>query len=310
MKPHVLISIAFILLLTFYVFYSNTSLSNSNDVNKTDSKLKDLNHTALQKIDIAPYDLVKLIDSNQNDVLEILLKEKGVHPDQIYSARYPTALLHAAKELKTQSFLILAKYGADINYRDYHGNSALINATNANNYQSEYSKPNYKIIKYLVDNGAEINVANDYKYTPILGAIISNDLDALMLLVENGGDVYRVDRDGANYMFYARKIEIIKYLVQRGLDINSLTGDNENVIQSYMGRHTLDKKIVQQLIELGAEFCHLDDLGKSVLDYYLDKNTPHLFEVGSEDYKKRREKLRNSEIYEFLKNEYTHRCSR
>jgi len=257
---------------------------------------------------ITNYDLVKLIDNDKNTTLENLLKEEKVDPDVVNYHGLRTALLHAATELKTQSFLILAKYGADINYRDSHGNSALINATNANKYKEEFARPNYEIIKYLVDNGAEINVQNDYGYTAILGAILSNELTNLKLLVENGGDIFRLDREGANYLFYAKNIEIIKYLIKSGLDINSVTPDNQNVIQSYMARHTLDKKIVQQLIELDADFCHLDDFGKSVLDYYLNDNTPHLFEEGSKKYIDHQSKLKNSDIFKYLNRLYAERC--
>jgi len=304
------------ILVLIYIISENYLFNNLNA--DTDSEQNDIffkgmalnsKNLNVQVNQISNYDLVRLIDSDQNATLEMLLKEQKVSPDVVNYDGLRTALLHAATELKTQSFLILAKYGADLNYRDLDGNSALINATNANKYQGEYSKPNYKIIEYLVDNGAEINVFNDYHYTPILGAIISDDLDVLKLLVESGGDVLRQDNDGANYLFYARKIEIIKYLVQQGLDINSLTRNNENVIQSYMGRHTLDKKIVQQLIELGAKYCHLDDLGKSVLDHYLDKNTPYLFEAGSERYQKYQEKLKSTDIYIFISNLYIEKCN-
>ncbi|MFC3195552.1 hypothetical protein ACFODZ_14955 [Marinicella sediminis] len=70
---------------------------------------------------IVNYDLVKLIDNDQNTILEKLLKEGKVDPDVVNYHGLRTALLHAASELKTQSFLILAKYGADINYQDSHG---------------------------------------------------------------------------------------------------------------------------------------------------------------------------------------------
>lgn len=231
MKPVKEIILGILLVVVCYLIYQNVKEGHSQHDSNIESIVwdNDITNSGLKRI--SNYDLVKLIDGNQNTTLEKLLKERKVDPDVVNYNGLRTALLYAASELKTESFFILARYGADINYRDSSGNTALINATSANNYLAEYAKSNYRIIEYLVKNGAEINAYNQYGQTPILGSIISREFDVLKFLVENGGDVFYLDKDGANYLFYASDIKIIEYLVSQGLDINSMKPNDENVIQ-------------------------------------------------------------------------------
>ncbi len=46
-----------------------------------------------------------------------------------------------------------------------------------------------EIIHFLLENGADINIKNDYNETPLIGSIMGNKLDAMKLLLENGANI-------------------------------------------------------------------------------------------------------------------------
>ena len=54
------------------------------------------------------------------------------------------------------------------------------------------------ILRYLLENGAEINVKDDQGYTPLLLAIETESLDAFKLLLDNGADPNSKQIDGYN----------------------------------------------------------------------------------------------------------------
>ena len=107
------------------------------------------------------------------------------------------------------------------------------------------------IVKYLIDEGADVNY--QYIEPSILIAASKSNLEIIKLLVEQGGAI--IDQTG-RYPTTALAVsaskgdlEIVKYLVDNGADINSY--DNVNPLTEASSNNHLE--VVKYLIEQGAE---------------------------------------------------------
>ncbi|KAL6589059.1 ankyrin repeat-containing domain protein, partial [Neocallimastix sp. 'constans'] len=84
-------------------------------------------------------------------------------------------------------------------------------------------KRNEKIIKYLVEQGTDVNKGNNRAETPLHDACNNENEDLIKYLVEHGADINKENINDEIPLFIAceRGIEkIIKYLVEHGADIN------------------------------------------------------------------------------------------
>lgn len=70
--------------------------------------------------------------------------------------------------------------GADINARDQHGQTALMNA--ATNGQVE-------VVRLLADRGADLNHRAKYGLTAVMLAVVPGHRDVVRILVEAGADL-------------------------------------------------------------------------------------------------------------------------
>ena len=130
------------------------------------------------------------------------------------------------------------------------------------------------LVKYLVENGADINSedglalleAAEYGHLPVVKYLVENgvyinaeDGDALSLaaekgnlpivkyLVENGGDIHAQNNQALRLAAEKRHLEIVKYLVENGANIHA-ENDQALILASKKGY----LEIVQYLVENGA----------------------------------------------------------
>ncbi len=71
----------------------------------------------------------------------------------------------------------------DIDVVDRNGNTPLIIASYASQYE---------IVRYLIEQGGNINVSNNREYTALAGAIENSDYELVKLLLENGCEFYKL----------------------------------------------------------------------------------------------------------------------
>jgi len=86
--------------------------------------------------------------------------------------------------------------------------------------------PDIQIMEYLIDHNADIN-ANGGN-TPLLYAIVSGNLNAVKLLVDNNADFKRQDARGQTPLHEAALwgyTNIVTYLIAEGADVNATTPD-------------------------------------------------------------------------------------
>jgi hypothetical protein len=85
-----------------------------------------------------------------------------------------------------------------------------------------YKRLNYKKIQNLIDAGANVNVhdeSNNYG-SLLCMAVDRKDLRLVKLLVENGANINDYNSTKATALYGATDIEIVKYLVENGADMN------------------------------------------------------------------------------------------
>lgn len=260
-------------------------------------------------------DLWSLIDRNRNDILEMILKEYNINPNIGVKFHADTPLLHASENLKPKSVEVLVKYGADVNYINEWGKTALVLASNSlENLSMHGLTPDgneraFKIIKLLVESGANINTVGRYGETAIKGAISDKDLKRVKYLVDNGGDIKHIDSDGANYMFYCDSLECIEYLITKGVNINDKASDGENILLAFVKTSWIKLDVITGIIDLGIDVCHKDNNGDTVINHAETRDTnPHNKKDNPEFYYKKLEENKASETYKYLEKEYNIRC--
>lgn len=215
--------------------------------------------------------------------------------------------MYAAEEHRVDVARVLIKYGADVNFIDQYGVTPLI----ATAYPThEYENPaSFEITKMLVEAGADVNIVSRFGETAIGGAVsLNDDLARLKYLVENGGNIKRLRKSGGSYMYSCGSIECYSYFLDLGFDINLENDNGKSILQGSLYLNS-DMEQTKQLLAWGADICHKDNSGDTVLEHVERQRTfPHDKKENPESYRKKVQENRNSEMYNFLKVEYGKQC--
>ena len=129
---------------------------------------------------------------------------------------------------------LLLEYGADVSAK-YKGNSegkgkgytALLYAAGSGDE---------KLIKLLVDYGAEINYQAEDGVNALMLACTYENISHVKFLLENGADVNAVDMQGKNALahtidtYFTPDYSIIEYLLQNGADTSIKTSKGKSMI--------------------------------------------------------------------------------
>ena len=104
---------------------------------------------------------------------------------------------------------------SEINKKDINDIDTLLN------YSIE--KSSFKIVKYLIDKGANVNLVYKNGTTPLLIASKKSNINILKLLIEKGSKINIKDNTGATPLMIAilnGRFENEKYLLARGAEVN------------------------------------------------------------------------------------------
>jgi hypothetical protein len=137
----------------------------------------------------------------------------------------------------------------DVNSSDEFGTTALMVASNLNRF---------KILKYLVKRGANINTIN---YEGISALHFARGFELIKYLVEHGANVNARANISTVLMDAASQgdFKSIKYLVKHGANINASDEDGETTLtRAALSRHTIGLAIVRYLVERGATISSTD----------------------------------------------------
>ena len=96
--------------------------------------------------------------------------------------------------IKTYEDILLAmlKEGVDINAAAYFDEAPVIKIAN----NAATLSANIEQLQFLVKNGADLNIKNSQSYTPLMLAVIKNNIDMVRALLDAGADTSITDNKG------------------------------------------------------------------------------------------------------------------
>ena len=136
-----------------------------------------------------------------------------------------------------------------------------------------------KSVKNYIDSGYDLNIQNDYDYTPLIYATFHNKIKIAELLLNAGADINRQDNYGGAALIYAvfnNRIEIVKLLLNAGADIDKQ--DNNGYTALILAAYTNNRETVEILLDYGADEFILNDENKSFYNYLTEKNQQYFLQ--------------------------------
>ena len=137
------------------------------------------------------------------------------------------------------------------------------------------------IKKYLKD-GADLEETNEAGESVLACALRARcDMDLLMLLIENGADIFDFDEEGVSILDMAityDNIEIVNYLISKGVNINHTnrrSGFTSLMAAACYGR----VEIVKILLANGVNKDVKDSKGFSAIDFARKMNKKSVLEL-------------------------------
>jgi ankyrin repeat protein len=147
----------------------------------------------------------------------------------------------------------------------------------------EHLKNNdYAKLQELIDNGEDLNAANESGESVLMYAIRSHcDFNLLMLLVESGADAFALDFEGVSVFDMAityNNLPMVNYFLDRGIDVNQTqrkSGFTPLMCASCYGRN----EIVKLLLKNGVDKDALDAKGLSATDFARKMNKKSILKL-------------------------------
>ncbi|CAH3176235.1 unnamed protein product [Porites evermanni] len=131
---------------------------------------------------------------------------------------------------------------------------------------------NVETLRFLVENGGDVNAADDLGLTPLMAAVKNQFLDAVIFLIDQGADVNLQDSSGLTALHYATEVSfdpssclIVKQLINGGANINAVTKNDKCTPLMLASSRFCDEETVTLLIEQGAYVDLQDQKGNTAL---------------------------------------------
>ncbi len=190
-----------------------------------------------------------------------LLFGRGAELDALSAGQLvdETPLARALRANDIESIKLLLSLGADVNRRDSTGAPPLM---------ITLLNPDRTLLRLLVESGADVNAEVPGEWTtPLMNAVVANDLGAVEFLLEVGADVNGKNVRGYNPLLLAVELAdttIIRRLLDKGADVNLAGyGGTTPLIESVMLNRGAE--IVRMLLDRGADINAADDNGVTPL---------------------------------------------
>ena len=171
-----------------------------------------------------------------------------------------TLCMYAADRGQTKTVRLLKKYGADVNAKDYNGETACMKAA---------SHGHTETVRVLVEElKADVNAKDDKGKTACIHAATSGHTETVRVLVkELKADVNIKDKSGRNAFMWAvwcGQTETAKVLVKElKVDINATDNDGRTACMLATGHI----ETLFELVKLGADLTIEDRYGNTVFDH-------------------------------------------
>ncbi|MTI39015.1 ankyrin repeat domain-containing protein [Fulvivirga lutimaris] len=210
-------------------------------------------------------------------------------------------LTHAISAKASNIFHYILKQNVDVNGYDSNGNTPLLAACEANNYE---------FAEALTNKKADPNLAgkSDLEATPLMYAAAFNNVKLLELLSDNGADINQLDvnKDHAlNWATYYGHLQAMEFLIKRGADLKLSSKHGKAVdvgfrlwhadsvaavFRQHMDLDKIDKKSaalinairednaeeVSKLIKKSANANAKDELGTPAINFAIENGSKEI----------------------------------
>ncbi|MCD6174048.1 MAG: ankyrin repeat domain-containing protein [Sulfurimonas sp.] len=137
-------------------------------------------------------------------------------------------------------------------------------------------------VKKYIKDGADLEETNDVCESILACGIRARcDFDLLMLLIENGADIYDFDEEGVSIFDMAityDNLEMVNFIIQKGINVNKTmrrSGFTALMAAACYGR----VEITQKLIEQGVDKYALDFKGFTAIDFARKMNKKSVLKI-------------------------------
>lgn len=139
---------------------------------------------------------------------------------------------------------LLLEVGADVEAKNRAGETTIFPAC----------KRGLGIVKRLAEHGADIDARCKYEATPLMSACENNDLEIVKYLVKSGADINAEDKSGESVLFFGlNSKEIVDYLVENGANAKSLKGRHEALYKLYPDNMDIIETLVTNGLDIDTE---------------------------------------------------------
>ena len=203
---------------------------------------------------------------------------------------YQTPLHEAAYWNVVIMAKILLKKGADVNAKDWQGETALheaaywnaidvakvlidesanVNAKDKNGetpLHEAASKNAVDVAKILLEKGVEVNTTDNIGETPLHEAAYRNASDMAKVLLEAGADVNAKGNIGETPLHkatYWNASDMAKILINEGANVNAKNDDGEMPLHKVVSENAV--VMAKVLLEAGADVNAKDNIGETAL---------------------------------------------
>lgn len=136
---------------------------------------------------------------------------------------------------------------------------------------------NLENIKQLIIDGQSIDSVDKsgWNWSALLYVLrYSQDSDVVNYFIENTSNINLItsnDLSPLNYAIEYQNIELVEKLINHGADINQIIGSSEHTSLTKAVSVAIDPKIIDLLLQKGADIHYTDSSGWNVL-YYISRN--------------------------------------
>ena len=198
------------------------------------------------------------------DIVNLLLnKGADINYQNQKDKSYFPALIWAIQKNNPEMVELLIGKGADVNVVVKYGNSPLTHAVDDKSI-------NIKIIKDLLEAGANINHQNVRDRTAINIVSIDDNIEIAKLLLENNADVNIGDEYKDTPLHWAStfgRMEIVKLLLKNGANVNAIDNIGDTPLMWAARRNTDETyDLVKLLIDNGADRSIVNKKGQQAYE--------------------------------------------
>ena len=126
----------------------------------------------------------------------------------------------------------------------------------------------FKIVQYLIEKGANIEVQNEFHYSPLHFACLKGSLSIVQYLIEKGANIEAKGEDQRTPLHSAccsGHLPVIQYLIEKGANIEAKDYMQWTPLHTASISEKTD--VVRYLVSKGANINTTDRDGKTPLDY-------------------------------------------